>query len=166
MKETGNSAWVAECKEWTGRAVMDRIHDLVSTAASDMGAHDSGADKICVLGKGPVFSVEAVGRRLVPTATVQFACGRTDGNQFGEPNCIAATTATGPSSEPTIRETVARLALDCATGMPCMAVNRTADGGQIEEGLRQVTVEEFVREAMLPVLFPDLVAISRTGDPD
>lgn len=164
MSENGDAAWVAGCKEWTGQAVMNQIHGLVCAAASQMGTHDSGGDKICVIGKGPAFTVEATGLRLAPSASVQFACGRTDGNQFGEPNCIVAATATGPSNEPTIRETVARLALDCASGRPCLVVNRTADGSEIEDGWRQVTVGEFAREILLPVLFPDLVAVDHSRD--
>ena len=162
MGESSEPTWVEACEAWTVRAVLDEIHGLATAAASEVGTYDSGGDRIRVLGKGAVFTVGALSPRGVASAEAQFAGGRTDGNQLKDPDCIVAATAIGSANGPIMRETVARLALDCATGTPCLLVVRTANGDQIDEGSRQVTVKEFTREVLLPVLFPALVAVDHS----
>ena len=164
MSEDHGARWVGACKEWTGQAVLGEIHRLASAAASEMGSHDSGGDRIRVLGRGPIFTVEALWPRGVASAAVQFGCGRTDGNQLGEPNCIVATSALGHGNEPTKTEKTAHLALDCASGTPCLLVDQAVDGREMDDGRRQVTVEEFVREVLLPLLFPALVGVDHSRD--
>lgn len=158
MAENGGAKWVQACNGWSVQSVLDEMHGLASAAASDMGTYDTGGEKIRVLGRGSLFKVEALSARGLTSAAAQFAGGRTDGNQLGQPNCVLATSAVGSGNEQTTREIVARLALDCATGVPCLLVERK------DARRGQVTVQEFVREILLPVLFPDLVAVDHSRD--
>ena len=89
---------------------------------------------------------------------VQLEEQASEGNELAmkalpkEPGTIEATCSQATLSDTVpLEPLVARPALDCRTGAPCL----------VFEG-RPVTVEAFARRAMLPALFPDLVAVDQS----
>ncbi|MDE2924383.1 MAG: hypothetical protein OYL92_03595 [Acidobacteriota bacterium] len=66
----------------------------------------------------------------------------------------AETTLHGRDGNQETTKRVACLGLDCATGEPCL----------VNENGRRITVEEFVREVLLPVLFPGMVAVDHSAE--
>ena len=174
MGKNSAAEWVEACNGWTAKAVVGEMHRLASAAVAARGTPESvgrqsydspNISDLYDSGRGAGFVVVLSGRGMFAgraRSEINFETAREDGEPWGNLDHIVARTSrlVPGTEEPEIKKT-ARLALDCATGEPCLVVDQTADGLEMGCG-RQVTVEEFVRETLLPVLFPDLVAVDHS----
>lgn len=166
--------WVEACIGWTAKAVVEEMHRFASAAVVARGALESAGRESCDSasigelfdsGRGAGFVVMLGGRGMFPGGTrseIVFQTAGEDGEPWGDLDRIIARTSrvVRGREQPEVKKT-ARLGLDCATGEPCLVVARAVDGRETDGG-RQVTVEEFVREVLLAVLFPDLVAVDHS----
>lgn len=176
MGENSGTEWVEACNGWTARAVVGEMHRLASAAVAARGTPESvGRESYDSPSIGDLYGsgaragfVVMLGDRGMfaghTRSEITFETAGEDGQPWGHLDRIVAITSrvVRGKEEPKVRNT-ARLALDCATGEPCLVVDR-ATGGLEVGGARQVTVQEFVRETLLPVLFPDLVAVDHSLD--
>ena len=176
MGENSGAEWVEACNGWTAKAVVGEAHRVASAAVAARGTPESAGRQsydspsigdLYDSGGGAGFVVMLAGRGMFARHTrseINFQTAGEDGEPWGNLDRIVARTSrvVRGTEEPEIKST-AHLALDCATGKPCLVVDQTADGREMDGG-RQVTVEEFVRETLLPVLFPDLVAVDHSLD--
>ena len=156
----GNSAkWVEASEAWTTRDVMQQMWEYASEAVKARGRMEVGGGiafdppeihpELQKDGLRSYFSVGLTGQSVRHRRIqlhVRFESEREDGREFRSHNCIVC--AAYGAGEP-IR-TTARLALDCTTGEPALLV-----------GDRLVTPQEFVREILTPILFLDLVPVTR-----
>jgi hypothetical protein len=169
--------WTTACRDWTAKAVMEKMRLLAAEAvsagatppASGREASDQPHVSRELVGSGPgsVFVLRFQARSMVGRreTEIQFQSVRSEGETFGDPNCIVASTSSvGYDNERILIEKLARLAFDCKTETPCLLVEQDTDGRQMADGRRRVTVEEFVREVLLPVLFPNLLAVDHSRD--
>jgi len=119
-------------------------------------------------GTGSVFVLEFQARSMLGrrNTEIHFESVSSDDGTLGVPNCIVVSTSSsvGYGNERIVTKKLARLAFDCRTDTPCLLVEQDTDGRQMADGRRQVTVEEFVREVLLPVLFPALVSVDHSRD--
>ena len=176
MGKNSGAEWVEVCNGWTAKAVVGEMHRLASAAVAARGTPESvgrqsydspSIGDLYDSGGGTGFVVMLGGRGMFAGHThseINIETAEEDGETWGNLDRIVARTSrvVGGIEEPEIKN-AARLALDCATGEPCLVVDKAADGREMDGG-RQVTVEEFVREILLPVLFPDLVAVDHSLD--
>ena len=174
MGDASGAEWVEACNGWTPKAVVKEMHRLASAAVGARGTPESvgresyespSIGELYDSGLGAGFVVMLSGRGMFAGHTrseVVFQTAEEDGEQWGNVDRISARTSrvVRGTEEPEVTKT-ARLGLDCAAGEPCLVVDRAVDGREMGRG-RQVTVEEFVREALLAVLFPDLVAVDHS----
>ena len=179
MGEHNGAEWVEACRAWTARAVIEEMRQFAAAAVSARGAYVAGAresrvpcvsDELVSRGSGSMFVVQTRGRGIMANASgdeVHFESVRDEDEGWGRsPNSIVATLASVKNGERAETTKTARLALDCARGKPCLLVDQEVDGRPICGRGRQVTAQEFVREVLLPVLFPDLVAADHSRDRD
>ncbi len=173
----GGTEWVEACRGWTAKAVMEKMRLLALEAVSARdtppasGRESSDqpyvSQELVDSGPGSVFVLDFQARSMFGrrNTEIQFHSVRSEDETLGDPNCIVASTSSvGYDNERVLIEKLARLAFDCRTETPCLLVEQDTDGRQMADGRRQVTVEEFVREVLLPVLFPDLVAVDYSRD--
>lgn len=167
MSQGDGSSWVEACIDWTAKSVLGRMRVVSDQASRSRGAVAVGgraslgppqAGDVSDYGTGAGFVVELHGRGLAASRgmAVSFETKNSDeGNALGAHDCIEARTVIheGGSNE-VVSTKVARLGLDCATGEPCL----------LDEGGQGITIEEFVREVLLPVLFPGIMALDHSAE--
>ena len=153
------AAWVEACKVWTADYVLEKMRALAAAAVEARGEYslpfrESRAAQVgSVIGgvRGLMFLVQLQERGLLHRNERRIHFESVRPRNEKEASQILVTTFVGRlGKEPEGEETAVGLALDCMTGTPCLVVDD-----------RQTTVEGFVREALLPILFPDFVAVKK-----
>lgn len=171
MSESNGGSWVEDCKAWTAKSVLEQMRAVATEATDSRGvvpaggrgsfgpARTSGEVKHLATTSGFSVELHANGPLMsqISGVSVWFVTKGEDGatDPFRNQSRVEAeTTLHGRDGNQETTKRVACLGLDCATGEPCL----------VNENGRRITVEEFVREVLLPVLFPGMVAVDHSAE--
>ena len=170
MDESVGGSWVEDCMAWTAKSVLEQMRAAAVEASRLRGVVQVGGrgsfgpaqtSELSDYGAAAGFVVELHGNGLLGSRGIAISFetkGSDEDAPFRNHDRIEAQTViyqngTNQENQETSKR-VACLGLDCATGEPCL----------VDESGRRIPVEEFVREVLLPVLFPGMVAVDHSEE--